>query len=185
MVEPARKPYMTAEELFVVSSDDCKYELIAGTLVRMSPTGATHGAVSARVAWLLVEYVEAHRLGVVCGAETGFILRRHPDTVRAPDVSFVSKDRVAAAGQPESYWPLAPDLAVEVLSPSDRRADVQAKLEDYFRAGSRLVWVIDPSARTVVVHRSPSDSTRLTEADELTGGTVLPGFASPVRRLFA
>ena len=176
---------MTAEDLFVISSDDHKYELVAGTLVRMSPTGRAHGAVSVRVGRLLDEYVETHGLGVVCGAETGFILRRGPDTVRAPDASFVRKERVPATGDPERYWPLAPDLAVEVLSPSDRAADVQAKLDDYFTAGAQLVWVIDPRERTVVVYRSMAEASTLSETDEVTGGTVLPGFACPVRRFFA
>src|SRR5574337_656000 len=152
---------MTAEDLFVIGSDDYKYELVAGTLVRMPPTGWAHGAVSVRIGRLLDEYVEAHGLGVVCGAETGFILLRRPDTVRAPDASFVRKERVPATGDPDRYWPLAPDLAVEVLSPSDRAVEVQAKLADYFAAGTRLVWVIDPRARTVVVYRSTTDANTL------------------------
>jgi Uma2 family endonuclease len=175
---------MSAEDLFVISSDDHKYELVAGTLVRMPPTGRAHGAVSVRVGRLLDEYVEAQRLGVVCGAETGFILRRRPDTVRAPDASFVRKERVPATGDPERYWPFAPDLAVEVLSPSERTADVQAKLADYFDAGTQLVWVIDLRERTVVVYRSMTEASTLREEDELIGGTVLPGFACPVRRFF-
>ena len=174
---------MTAEDLFLISSDD-RCELVSGTLVRMSPAGGAHGVVSVRAGRLLDEYVEAHRLGVVCGAETGFILRRQPDTVRAPDVSVVRTEHVPAAGNPDFYWPLAPDLAVEVLSPSERVRDVQAKLADYFAAGTQLVWVIDPRKRTVVVYRSLTEAITLSESDELTGGTVLPGFACPVRRFF-
>jgi len=176
---------MTAEDLFLISSDDCKYELVAGTLVRMPPTGRLHGAVSVRVGRLLDEYVEAHGLGLVCGAETGFILRQRPDTVRAPDASFVRRERIPATGDPERYWPLAPDLVVEVLSPGDRASDVQAKLQEYFAAGTQLVWVIDPRERTVVVYQCMTDARTLTASDELTGGTVLPGFTCPVGRLFA
>ena len=104
---------MTAEELIEVSNDDYKYELVEGELIRMAPTGGEHGVLTIRLGRLLDEYVEAHELGLVCGAETGFVLRRTPDTVRAPDVSFVAKERVPTTGVPKTYWPFAPDLAVE------------------------------------------------------------------------
>ena len=179
MIPPALRSLMTAEELFQLPTDDYKYELAEGELIRRPPTGATHGNVR-----LLDEYVEAHDLGIVCGAETGFILQRTPDVVRAPDVAFVAKDRIPATGVPETYWPFAPDLAVEVVSPSDRVDDLQAKVGEYFTAGTRLVWVIHPRSRTVFVYRSPHDVRALGETDELSSADVLPGFSCRVSRCF-
>jgi Uma2 family endonuclease len=150
----------------------------------MAPTGGKHGKVTARLGRLLDEYVEAHDLGIVCGAETGFILQRTPDVVRAPDVSFVAKDRIPATGEPETYWPFAPDLAVEVVSPSDRFDEIQAKVGAYFSAGTRLVWVVHPGSRTVFVYRSLHQVHALGETDELSGENVLPGFTCRVSRCF-
>ena len=175
---------MTAEELFLISSDDSKCELAGGALVRMPPTGALHGKVAARIGRVLDEYVEAHGLGVVCGAETGFILRRNPDVVRAPDVSFVSQERVAAVGEPETYWPFGPDLAVEVVSPSDRADDLQEKIAEYIAAGTHAVWVVHPRMRTVFVHHSAANVQVLGEQDEIAGGAILPGFSCPLSRFF-
>lgn len=174
----------TAEELFERPDDGYRYELVEGSLIRMTPTGAEHGVVTARVAYVLQEYA-LRRGGVCCGAETGFVLRRAPDVVRAPDAAFVTGGRIPKTGIPRSYWPLAPDLAVEVPSPSDRAADVQAKIADYFSAGTRLVWVVEPAARTVHVYRSPQDVEVIQEDGELTGGDALPGFRCEVKRLFA
>ena len=176
---------MTAEELIELPADDYKYELVEGELIRMPPTGGEHGKLAARLVRLLDEYAEAHDLGIVCTAEAGFILRRTPDTVRAPDVSFVAKDRIPATGVPKTYWPFAPDLAVEVVSPSDRFDEVQTKVADYLAAGARLVWVVHPTTRTVFVYRSAHNVQALGEADELNGEEVLTGFRCPVSRVFA
>src|SRR5262249_49528516 len=113
-------PLMTAEDLFQLPDDNYKYELVEGGLIRMLPTGGEHGDVTMNAGFLLKGYVKAHDLGIVCAAETGFILKRNPDTVRAPDASFVAKERIPPGGIPKGYWPLAPDLAVEVISPNDR-----------------------------------------------------------------
>ena len=150
----------------------------------MTPTGAEHGVLSIRIGVLVSEYVETHRLGVCFAAETGFILQRDPDTVRAPDVAFVAADRVPNTGIPTFYWPSAPDLAVEVLSPRDRAVAVQRKVEEYFAAGTRLVWIVAPAARAVQVHQSPHDVHLLRDGDELSGDDVLPGFRCQVKRLF-
>ena len=147
---------MTAEELFELQDDGYCYELVDGDLVRMTPSGGEHGAVTACVSQVLREYVETHG-GVCCGAETGFILRRTPDVVRAPDAAFVSRGRVPKDGIPKSFWPFAPDLAVEVPSPNDRFSDVHLKIAEYFAAGTRLVWIVEPATRRVHVHRSPHD----------------------------
>lgn len=184
MAVPARHPPITAEQLFELSDDGYRSELVQGEIVRMTPTGGEHGIVAMRIGVLLSEYVEAHHLGVCFAAETGFILQRDPDTVRAPDVAFVAADRVPRTGIPTFYWPSAPDLAVEVLSPWDRPAEVRRKVEEYFAAGTRLVWIVDPAARTVHVYRSLHDVRVLRGDDELNGDEVLPGFRCVVNRLF-
>ena len=175
---------MTAEDLFELQDDGGRIELVAGELARMSPTGGAHGALAVRIGRLLDEYVEANDLGVCCGAETGFILERDPDTVRAPDAAVVLSSRVPASGVPAGYWPFAPDLAVEVVSPSDRLADVHVKIAEYFAAGTRLVWLVEPETRMVHVYRSQQQVEVLGTEDDLEGGDVLPGFQCPVRRLF-
>lgn len=184
MAVPAQQALMTAEELFDLPDDDYKYELVEGELIRMAPTGGEHGVLTVRIGRVLDEYVEAHDLGICSGAETGFILRRAPDIVRAPDAAFIDKARIPESGIPKTYWPFAPDLAVEVLSPSDRFSAVQTKIAEYFSAGTRLVWVIEPATRTVYVYRSSHDVQALGEDDELSGADVLPGFRYAVKRLF-
>jgi Uma2 family endonuclease len=185
MAQPAAAQQLTAEDLFVISSSsDDLQELDRGVLVCMPPAGALHGRLSAVIAHLLEEYVAPLRVGVVCGTDTGFILARNPDIVRAPDVSFVCRDRVPASGLPEFYWPFAPDLAVEVLSPSDRVNALDDKILQYFGAGTRLVWVVHPRPRTVHVYRAPTHVQVVSGDDDLTGGDVLPGFRCPVHRCF-
>jgi Uma2 family endonuclease len=127
--------------------------------------------------------VSQHKLGLTVGAETGFILRRRPDTVRGADVAFVSKARLPDP-LPKSYFPGAPDLAVEVVSPDDRYKDVERKAKAYVDAGSKLVWVVDPRRRTVTIHRSQSDLVVLPEDEDLEAGDVIPGFRCSVAELF-
>lgn len=184
MAVPAQQTLMTAEELFELPNDDYKYELVRGELIRMAPTGGEHGVLTVRIGRILDECVEAHDLGICGGAETGFILQRNPDIVRAPDAAFIAKARIPETGVPTAYWPFAPDLAVEVTSPSDRFTAVQTKISEYFSAGTRLVWVVEPATRTVYVYRLPHDVQALGEDAELTGQDVLPGFRCAVRRLF-
>ena len=184
MAVPGRHPLMTAEQLFELPDDGYRSELVEGEIVRMTPTGAEHGVLSIRIGRLLDEHVSARGLGVCCGAETGFILQRDPDIVRAPDVAFVAAARIPKTGIPKTYWPFAPDLAVEVLSPSDRLTDVHAKIAEYFAAGTSMVWIVEPSAEAVHVYRSPHDVHVLRDEDELSGDDVLPGFRCVVKRLF-
>jgi Uma2 family endonuclease len=174
----------TAEELFELPDDGYCYELVDGDLVRMTPAGAEHGAVTACISQVLREYVDEHGGGVCCGADTGFILRRTPDVVRAPDAAFVSGERVPKNGIPKSYWPFAPDLAVEVPSPNDRFSDVHVKIAEYFAPGARLVWIVETATRRVHVYRSPHDVQVVEEDDDLTGGDVLPDFRCAAKRLF-
>lgn len=185
MIQLGEEAALTAEDLFLISSSDGREELDRGTLVRMPPAGALHGRLASQIGYLLAEYVEAEKSGVVCGADTGFILARGPDTVRAPDASFVARERIPAEGPPVTYWPFAPDLAVEVVSPSDRIGELEEKMAQYFAAGTRLVWVVHPRTRTVHVYGSLAEVQVLGVSDELAGDPVLPGFRCPLRRLFA
>ncbi|MBI3303332.1 MAG: Uma2 family endonuclease [Deltaproteobacteria bacterium] len=177
-------PLMTADDLFQLPDDGYKYELVEGELIRMPPTGAEHGHIATNAGSLLRNHVKMHDLGVVCAAETGFWLKRNPDIVRAQDASFVAKERIPSEGIPRGYWPFAPDLAVEVISPNDRFDDVQEKVAEYFAAGTRLVWVVHPKTRTVLVYRSLHDVRSLGPDDELSGEDVIPGFTCRVAELF-
>lgn len=181
----AAEKLMTAEELIRLPTGmGERYELVRGELKTMSPAGSRHGRISARVGRLLDQYVSGKKLGEVFGAETGFTLRRNPDTVRAPDAAFVAAARVPPEGVPIGYWPGAPDLAVEVVSPDDTAAEVKTKINEYFDAGAKSVWIVYPDTREVVVFRSARESVVLSEQDTLDGGEVIPGFACPVAELF-
>lgn len=175
---------MTAEELIGLPRGRFRYELVAGELRQMSPAGHVHGKVAARLTMALGLHVEEKGLGEVYAAETGFILKTDPDTVRAPDVSFIRQERVEEVGETKGYWPGAPDLAVEVNSPGDTVSEVEGKVEEWLEAGARLVWVVSPKLRTITVYRSREDITTLTEKDTLDGEQVVTGFRYPVAKLF-
>jgi len=175
---------MTAQELLSYRHEPYRQELIAGRLHEMEPTGFLHGSVTAHVGRLLDEHVRAHGLGVVVGAETGFVLARDPDTVRAPDAAFVRAERVPPSGLPETYWPGPPDLAVEVLSPNDRDAEVAAKTREWLAAGTLAVVILDPRRTIAALHR-PGGRALILAADEtLDLDLELPGFAVVVATLF-
>ena len=178
-------PLVTADELIGMPDDGFKSELVEGRLIRMTPAGSLHGRLIVRLSTALDSFVEEHDLGAVFAADTGFRLASAPDTVRAPDVSFVRKDRVPDTGLPAGYWPGPPDLAVEVVSPSDSTAEVESKVQEYLRKGVRLVWVVVPSKRAVAVHRPSAPSQILDETEALDGEEVVPGFRYPLARLFA
>lgn len=174
----------TASELFGMPDDGFRYELVKGELRKMSPSGSEHGAIIVNVTVLLGQHVKSNDLGVCFGAETGFKIGSDPDTVRAPDAAFIRRERIPGSGIPKKFWPGAPDLAVEVLSPGDTRAEVDEKVEDWLQAGARAVWVINPKRRSVSVYRPTADVTRLAEGDELDGGEVVPGFRCKVSEIF-
>ena len=150
----------------------------------MTPASPRHGKIAVRIGGRLDHFVSARQLGEVYGAETGFTLRRKPDTVRAPDAAFVSAARIPPGGIQSGYFPGAPDLAVEVVSPDDTAAEVKAKVNEYFEAGARLAWIIYPDAREVAVFKSARESLILSERDILDGGDVIPGFTCPVKEIF-
>ena len=175
----------TADELLALPSGRFRYELIRGELKKMAPAGGEHGMIAIDIATLLNQHVKKQNLGRVFAAETGFRLATDPDTVRAPDTAFVRRTRVEEAGRVKGYWPGAPDLAVEVISPNDLYTDVEGKVTEWLEAGTRMVVVVNPRRRTVTVYRSRSDIAVLTEADTLEGGDVVPGWSVLVRDLFA
>lgn len=178
------KTRMTAEELIRLPGDGKRRELVEGELREMNPAGGRHGSVAATLAILLGQHVRSRRLGVVLAAETGFRISRDPDTVRAPDVSFVARECVPPDGPPEGYWDLAPDLAAEVVSPNDTAAEVQSKVQMWLDAGVRLVWVVYPATRSVMVYESPKEIRSLAAGDTLGGGEVVPGFGRQVAGIF-
>lgn len=175
---------MTAEDLWKLPNDGKRYELVKGELRTMAPAGFEHGSIGIRVATLLADHVRRRQLGVVVGPDTGFTLARDPDVVRAPDVSFVRESRIREVGVPKQFFPGAPDLAVEVLSPGDTVYEVEEKVNDLLAAGTMLVWVVNPRTRTVTVYRPGPQVSVLRQDAQLLGEDVIPGFACKVAELF-
>jgi len=171
---------VTAEELLRMP-DQAGVELIDGEIKKMSPAGSRHGRIAGRVHSSLGPYADQHELGVTLVAEAGFIIRRSPDTVRAPDVAFVRKERWTDS---EGYFPGPPDLAVEVISPSDTYTEVRAKVIDWIKSGAELVIVIDPGRQSAEIHRSLAKVDLIDIDGSLDGGTVVPGWTLPLRDLF-
>jgi Uma2 family endonuclease len=173
---------VTAEELFQYPDSEY-YELVRGVPSVSEPPGGVHGSVASRIVARLADHVERLGLGSVL-VEAGYVLKRSPDTVRGPDVSFMSLTRLPPDRIPEQFIPGAPDLAVEILSPSSRWSDVEEKIADYFAAGARLVWMVDLVERRAIV-RYPDRPPRIVAAGEsLDGEDVVPGFALALAELF-
>jgi len=172
----------TAEQL-LQAGDIGRCELLRGELTRMIPPGCEHGRIAMNLGASIATHVRAHDLGAVFAAETGFLLARNPDTVRAPDVAFVLASRLP--GPQRGYFPGAPDLAVEVLSPDDRPGYVREKVAEWLEAGTRAVWVVDPRTRAVTVHEPDKQPSVLDDTDIVHGGDLLPGFELAVADVFA
>ncbi len=175
---------MTLEEYARLPEDDLYIDEVSrGRLVREPRPAYEHGRIQSRLAILLGLYVYEHELGhVVTGS--GFILARDPLTLRGSDIAFVSRFRYREGPPPKVWAEFAPDLAVEVLSPSDGRGRMAEKIAQYFAAGTRLVWLIDPKKRIAKVHTSPTEVRVLREGEALDGGDVVPGFRCPLADLF-
>ena len=173
---------MTAEELLHTSIPDKRVELVRGVLVAREPAGYRHGRVSMNLAFLLSKHVERTEAGQVVGGDTGFKLASDPDTVRAPDAAFISRERLPDP-QTRGFPALGPDLVVEVLSPDDRPGETLAKVGDWLEGGARLVWVIDPERRVVRVYRQDGTETHLAETGTLDGEDVLPDFSCSLRSI--
>ena len=180
---------ISAERFFdIIDSpgyEDRSVELVDGEIIEMSKPSGLHGQIAMRLGARMFIYVESKGLGTVTAAETGFLLERNPDgrdTVRALDIAFLSRAS-APAVLPDHLVDVAPDLAVEVISPSNKVADMQRKIRQLLAAGTALIWIVHPETRTVEVH-TRSGATTLEEDDTLRGGDVLPGFEIPVREIF-
>jgi len=161
-----------------------RYELVRGELFVMESAGIEHGRVAAVVAGALLEHVRRVGGGIVLAAETGFIIERDPDTVRAPDASFISQERYDRVGPTTKYWSGAPDFAIEVLSPEDRPGKVREKLREWLAAGTVAVVVLDPAARTATVHRQESEPRVHDLGERLDLSDAVPDFRPTVAELF-
>lgn len=183
---------LTADELLLYAVPDKRIELVRGRLVVRDLPGMRHGESAARVIMAIGSYLISDRdargaaqtRGRVLTCDSGFVLERNPDTVRGPDISYLSRERWAGPLSAR-YGEGAPDLAVEIRSPSDRPGAVLAKIGDYLEAGAQLVWVVDPGRQNVSVYRSDGSQSVLSVDDSLDGGDVLPGFAYSIAELFA
>ena len=179
----ATKQLMTAADLLDMPGDGFRYELVRGELRKTPPAGHHHGRIAVSIAAQLQMHTKANELGATYAAETGFLLASNPDHVRAPDVAFVRQERADAADT-ERFFLGAPDLAIEVISPSDRYSEVEEKVADWLASGTLAVVVIDPHRRTAKVHRPTMGADDLTEADTLDLSDVVPGWQMPVKDIF-
>jgi len=173
---------MTAEQLLQTTIPDKRVELVRGVLVVREPAGYRHGRVSMNLAFLLSKHVEGTEAGQVVSGDTGFKLASDPDTVRAPDVAFIGRERLPDP-QTRGFPALGPDLVVEVLSPDNRPGETLAKVGDWLEGGARLVWVIDPERRVARVYRGDGTETHVAETGTLDGEDVLPGFSCGLRSI--
>ncbi len=182
-MRPRIERKLSADEFFWLAAEDAK-ELVDGEILPMTPTFFQHGRTAGRLVRALQEHAEQTGAGEVVTAEVGFVTRRNPDRVRAPDVAFVSRERLAGRDLDEGFFEGAPDLAVEILSPGDRAIEIQAKVDEYLAAGARLVWIVDPKAERLTVHRSKGSPSMLGLNDVVDGEDVLPGFRLALGKLF-
>ena len=178
----------TDEELLSLPRDGNKYEVMKGVLI-VSPAGIEHEEIGARLIAALVNFVRDRKLGIVCGSSAGYWMKPEGSQARnflSPDVSFIAKERLGGAKRaPKKFFDGAPDLAIEILSPSDTIEKLHEKIVDYFENGARLIWVVNPEEQFVLVYHSPQPDQLLRSSDSLSGEQVVPGFTLPVSELFA
>ena len=175
---------MTADELLTMPNAQFGCELVRGKFKKYMPTGFLHGLIASRIGRIIGNFVDENDLGVTFAAETGFLIFQNPDTVRAPDSAFISKENFKKHGVTEKFFSGAPDLAVEVVSPSDRKKDIEEKIRDYLKTGVALVWIIYPQNKIVAVHRQNNITSILRETDELDGENILPNFRCSLEKIF-
>jgi Uma2 family endonuclease len=175
---------LTATDYWQLPDNGTQRALVRGEVVETMPPGGRHGVIAAMLATLLRLWARSGPRGVV-GVESGFILGHNPDTVRGPDVFYVRPARIPAGGIPEAFWEIAPDLAVEVVSPTETAEEIREKVRDYLAAGTPLVWVIYPRTQEVIVHTSDGLARTLGVDDTLSAPDALPGFSCVVAELFA
>ena len=175
---------LTAADVERLSLPGKQVELVRGQLVVREPPGTWHGLIAANLAYYLSDFVQRRGLGLVFAQGTGFKIASDPDTVRAPDVAFVGRER-AGLIQARGYAELAPDLLAEILSPDDRPAEVLAKVADWLAAGTKLVWVVDPERSETRVYRQDGSLSVLQMSDSLEGEDVLPGLTCPLTQVLS
>ncbi|MCE2502016.1 MAG: Uma2 family endonuclease [Dehalococcoidia bacterium] len=179
-----REKLLTADDLLRLHSEGVRGELIMGVLHETVSNGLEHGEVVVNLASEFHGFVRPRRLGRVAGSDSGIQLERDPDTVREPDIAFISADRLPLDVRVRGYSQVVPDLVVEVVSPSDRPAPVYDKAQMWLRFGVRLVLVVDPETRSILALPSEGSARTFAENDTLDCGDVLPGFSCPVRNIF-
>ncbi len=187
--EPIRIPRQdqpwTITDLWALADSNMSYELVRGELLAMSPASPVQGRYASRLNVALGGYVEEHELGEAYVSEPGFKLELGPEqTVRSPDLAFVSEERIPSPDEESGFWALAPDLAVEIISPSETAQMVQDKVQDYLLAGVRLIWLVYPKSKTVVEYKSATEIRHLGINDNFEGHDVIPGFRYSLKRLF-
>lgn len=177
---------LTAEEFARLPNpiDGAKQELVRGEVITMPPPGFAHGNVQLAIGSILRAYSKQSRSGRVV-VVSGVVTEEGPDTVRGPDVSYWSYARLPADQNPTGYLEVAPDLCVEVLSPGNTKPKMTRKIREYFAAGVRMVWVVDPEDRTAIVYRQPGDGRVLWDDATISGEDVLPDFSCPVADFFS
>ena len=172
----SRAGLMMADELLRNGVPHKSTELVRGVLVVREPPGGWHGHLSAKLAFLVGQHVYPRQLGMLFAQDTGFLIERDPDTVRAPDLAFVAAARTSGIER-HGYAPIAPDLAVEILSPGDRPGELLEKVAQWLTAGTRLVWVLDPERGNARVHRADGSIDIVPVSGALDGEDVLRGFS--------
>ena len=174
---------VTLEEFSKLPETNVQRALVRGEVIETMPPGGIHGSIAVKLAARLERWSEEQARGCVA-VESGFVLEHNPDTLRAPDVSFVRSERIPETGIPEGFWRLAPDLAVEVVSPSETAEEVREKIRDYLKAGTPLVWVVYPRTREVIEHTPDGLARAESGSDTLEHSDILPGFSCQVETLF-
>lgn len=174
---------VTADELLQMNADGVRHELIRGLLREMPLLGEEHGWVTGKLSAILGHFILESKLGRFVAAETGFLLERNPDTVRAPDFAFTRAERLVGPAT-KKYATIPPDLVIETVSPNDRPGEIAEKVAAWLRWGVPLVWVIDPDSRTVAIHRQAKDVVVLNEGQFLEGEDVVPGFRLAVEEIW-
>ena len=175
---------LTADDLLRLSSNGVRGELIRGALSETMPAGLRHGQIVVRLVIRLGNFIEPRKLGTLAASDSGVWLERDPDTVREPDIAFFSAAKIPLDADVPGYAEVAPDLVVEIVSPTDRLSAVNDKALMWLRYGIRLVWVVRPEERLIDAHRDGHPVVTLDESDALDGHDVLPGFSCAVREVF-
>lgn len=175
---------LTAQEFWLLPTKSKWQELVRGEVIETMPPGGRHSEIAGALVALLGLWVKQGASGYA-GARAGYVLSHDPDTVRGPDVSYVRVDRILPGGVPDAFWPIPPDLAVEIVSPSETANEVREKVRDFLAADTPLVWVVYPRTKEVVVHTADDLARTYSEDDMIEYPDVLPGFSCKVAELFA